>query len=111
MLRYALIVGLLLSAPVMAQEVPEGLAGKIAEQAQACLALLPSEIKAENFVILDVDIAVDGTVGGMPSVVKAPAGAAGVSRSMQRAVMACGPYKFKDTPYAGVVRITITPQG
>lgn len=110
MLRYALIVGLLFSVPATAAEAPEGLAGKIADQAQACLALLPSERKAENIVILDVDIAADGNVGGMPAVIKSPPGAAGVSRSVQRAVMACGPYKFKDTPYAGVVRITIVPQ-
>ncbi len=110
MLRYALIVGLLLSIPAAAQEVPDGLALKIADQAQACLALLPSERKAENFVILDVDVAADGTVDRMPAVVKAPRGEAGVSRSIQRSVMACGPYKFKDTPFAGVVRITITPK-
>jgi len=68
MLR-VIAVSMLMVGSAVAEDVPEGLAGKIAEQARACWNLLPVDMRQENALELDVQVEVGGGIDGTPAMV------------------------------------------
>lgn len=75
--------------------------GAMAAQIRQCWNLLPSEIEANLSVHLLVNMGRDGNVIGVPRIEDAGTSpmAGSISRSAQRAVVECGPYKLDPAKY------------